>query len=280
MDTVEISLYYPSGPETNGDAFNWTWNWDGDLPVPSTGRLFNQPGDEYYMRVGHDTRLRAGCPESYFGISAASAAECAANAGDITDSLVHKIDLELVGPESALMLKFKLHTMTDLLQGEACSDDAVLDDCDCAYWTIQIAEGPCEGYYIDQNMQSGDLENPFIENPAAKWVKTRDQFGIMFDNNPMTREDVNAYNALNTYENRIFYQPFYTNGRFQIPRIYMYNLGSGVAQAEIDLDAAYNTDTLGDAQNYFAVGNRYCWCTDGACDRESWSIGGEAGDGF
>ena len=71
-------------------------------------------------------------------------------------------------------------------------------------------------------MQSGG-ENPFIENPATKWVKTRDQFGIMFDNNPMTRDDVNAYNALNTAENRIFYQPFYTNGRFQIPRIYMYN---------------------------------------------------------
>jgi len=123
MDTVEISLYYPSGPVTNGNAFDWSWNWDGDLEVPSTGRLFNQPGDEYYMRVGHDTRLRAGCPESYFGISAASAAECAALADDTSDVAVHKIDLELVGPESALMLKFTLHTMPDILQGIIVGSD-------------------------------------------------------------------------------------------------------------------------------------------------------------
>lgn len=258
------------------------WSWDGSgLAAPIEGRLFNQPGDEYYMRVGHDTRLRLGCPESFFGISAASAAECLAS-----DGPDHKIDLELVGPESALMLKFKLHTMTNKLEGD-CVDDEVLDDCDCAYWTIQIAEGPCEGYYIDQNMGAPVLDylgNPlYIENPSTKWSKTRDQFGIMFDNNPMTRDDVNAWNADNTAENRIFYQPFYSNGRFQVPRWFMFNLGSGIQQEDIDLDAPFGAYTYAGpdtAPDLFAVGNRYCWCTDGACDRDAWAIGMEAGSGL
>lgn len=105
MNTVDISTYYPNGPVTNDHAFDWTWDWDGDVGRPA-GSLFNQPGDTYYLRVGHDSRLRAGCDVSYLGISAASALECANLAGDPEDEAKHKIDVELVGPEDALVLKF------------------------------------------------------------------------------------------------------------------------------------------------------------------------------
>lgn len=46
----------------------------------------------------------------------------------------------------------------------------------------------------------------------------------MFDNNPMNRTDVNNYNEKNLADVRIIYQPFYTNGRFQIPRLFNFNM--------------------------------------------------------
>lgn len=112
MYTVDTSRpwNFPSGPLTNAMAQAWDFNFDGTqwnnadgFPGDSLQPFwFHQPGDEFYMRVGNQGRLLAGCDSAWLGL----ADEGACSTGD--DSYTAN-----VLRENAPMLKFTLHTADD-----------------------------------------------------------------------------------------------------------------------------------------------------------------------
>lgn len=70
------------------------------------------------------------CDETYLGVDEEA---CLANpdAASVDGLIVYKLN--------APMFVFRLHFAETKTDG------------DCFWWTMQVAEGPCEGYYLDLN---------------------------------------------------------------------------------------------------------------------------------
>ena len=82
------------------------------------------------MRIGNAERLRQGCDFAWLGIDES---QCATS--DVIDaSNVHR--------DNAPMLRIALEGKEDLLDANVGL---------CGFWTVQIVEGPCAGWYLDQN---------------------------------------------------------------------------------------------------------------------------------
>ena len=118
------------------------------------------------MRIAHESRDRVECP-SFLGLPADFEAQCGADAPEL---LVNMVDRS-----AAPMLKVKLHTRDNNDYAAFCPGLGV-DFCQCAFWTIQIAEGPCEGYYLDQNESA--RESALDPPSPTQWRKTRDGFAL------------------------------------------------------------------------------------------------------
>lgn len=122
----------------------------------------------------------------------------------------------------------------------------------CLFWRVSIAEGPCEGWFLDQNYRNvitdEDPSTPDVlaDTHETRWTRTPKGSDIRFLNRPGTVDFVNAWN-LSTQSGSgtrvpYFYQPYYENGWVQIPAIFF--LGEDGEPEIMD---------------------RYCYCENGNC---------------
>lgn len=128
MDSVELSLpwNFPHGPHTNAEALAWDYNFNpsGYTTQNPRGLWFNQPGDEFYFRIGSSNRLIAGCDQAWLGF----ASEAACTNGDAT------MYVKNVDKDHAPMLKLALFTQQDIQYLDFALGDPLAPQ--CAYWTI------------------------------------------------------------------------------------------------------------------------------------------------
>lgn len=68
-------------------------------------------------------------------------------------------------------------------------------------------------------------------------------------------EEINAFNAETNY-GYMYYDPYWTQGRFQVPRLYLPWDSEAVSAVA---DEPYD-------QSQFYALSRYCWCPDGDCN--------------
>jgi len=151
------------------------------------------------MRIGNAERLTQGCDFAWLGIDES---QCATS--DVIDaSNVHR--------DNAPMLRIALESKVDLL-------DFVNVGSICGLWTVQIAEGPCAGWYLDQNYNLEALINQ--REFVTQWRRERSMFALVFDNESVNLDQVNAFNLdpVNLGNFMKYYSPYWEQGRFQIPR--------------------------------------------------------------
>lgn len=205
--------------------------------LPDQGLYFNDIGDEYFVRIKHSKRSQFECPNSYLGIHDADIAQCVAGADFV--------DASLVSFGEAPIISVKLYGAANF------------DRWGCYFWRVQIASGPCAGYYLDQNH---GLNGEAQETHITRWSKEPLGSDLQFSNRPGTPEFNNAWNNEIIQGNTNFatfgftpyyYMPYYHKGWFQIPRLYGY-IG------------ASEQDALNGA---IASESQYCNCIDGNCNQ-------------
>jgi len=97
-----------------------------------------------YYKLRSRQRFLNSCDETYLGIDEAACQE---------DPNVASVDGLLVSKLVAPMFVFKLHYAETNVDGN------------CFWWTMQVAEGPCEGYYLDLN-PGNDFDTKFTKVQA------------------------------------------------------------------------------------------------------------------
>ena len=99
--------------------------------------------------MAHNARFKTKCAASYLGVSAVDKDKC-------TVPGITAIRASMVSKAEAPMLKFELIEGTG---GKKKIADLTLANPGastnkCVYWRVSIADGPCAGWYLDQNFNN------------------------------------------------------------------------------------------------------------------------------
>ena len=135
------------GGDYYSQVSSWTQSDYDSIGEPSRiSDAFNGFDDELYYKLRSRHRNTLACDKKYLGVDAAT---CASNPD------TPSVDALLVSKTEAPMLVFRLrpHPAGD----------------SCLYWTMQVAEGPCEGYYLDLN-PTGSYDAKFTKEPVHEGI--------------------------------------------------------------------------------------------------------------
>jgi len=221
-----IGLNWPNGPwngryltgATVASSFDWLALFGGNEPdifldqwgyslenVGGTFDYFVNLGEEYFYRIAHNKRRQTfGCAETFMGVNPDEEANCGSAA---------LVDVSLRTAAEAPMLVIRLHVTSNPVGNDPTNPAYAFNR--CYWWTLQLAEGPCAGYFFDQNKEviGG------VTFYRAKWSQTERYGAFLMDNYPGTAEFVNLWNAEVNQSIFRFYMPYYNTGHFQIPAI-------------------------------------------------------------
>ena len=221
------------------------------------GDYFAEVGDVFHFRLINSHLKAAGCEAKYLGFNPNEIGGCS------TDTFA--IDASMVPLSEAPMLRMELHQSVGPINGNICY-----------YWRISVADGPCAGYFLDQNHEGDGA----VEYHYTRWTKTPKGSDVQFHNIPGSVDFVNALNREIYGGNSIImslglngpqlYEPYYQNGWFQIPRTYFNRYYSPEQLAAMDPDQlaefeGIDMETQRPEVGFLSSFSNYCNCEDGNC---------------
>lgn len=129
------------------------WNQDGlnnaeDNTRADKGDYWAQTNDEFFVRIKHSRRDSVRCAAKYLGVTALDAAGCVAENDFVDASIVPLAEAPIVSVKLMQAVEFEENS--------------------CYFWRIQIVEGPCAGYYLDQNHS---VNSDAQETHITRWSK-------------------------------------------------------------------------------------------------------------